>query len=102
MKKEEHRELIDRYLEGDYSAGELLFSEVMRLLGYFLERSSIKEEDRQDVLQDSLVLILKKIKDFDPTKAKLSTFVFWQFMTAKKAFFDSAKRRSIIIYLPPF
>lgn len=100
MTKEEANELIQKHLQGDTYSSNKLFQEIMLLVGFFLKRSKLPLQDRPDVLQETLIYILKNIDKYDSKRSSLSTFVFWRYATVLRNFKYHKKKLDRFILLP--
>lgn len=89
--KEDDR-LIERYLNGDQEAFELLLKQHAQALYAFVFSLVRNREVAEDVLQDTFLKAWKNFSKFDPSKS----FKTWIFSIAKYTSFDALKKKKAI------
>lgn len=71
-------DLVDRYLNGDTKAGELLFAEAYPMLKKYVFKKTntteMLEEDKMDIVQDTLKKSIEKLSYYDGS-SKFTTYI---------------------------
>lgn len=75
LSADEEKEYLDRYLNGDESALEVLILRNMRLVAHMLKHYSVAEKDMEDMISIGTVGLIKAIRTFKPAKgSRLATY----------------------------
>ncbi|MFY0688480.1 MAG: sigma-70 family RNA polymerase sigma factor [Cyclobacteriaceae bacterium] len=72
--KMDDQHLVNRILDGDQRAFELLIKQHQRLVAHMIGRLIDNDEDRQELSQDIFVKVYQKLGEFD-FRSKLSTWI---------------------------
>ena len=71
----EEKEYLNRYLNGDESALEVLILRNMRLVAHMVKHYSVAEKDMEDMISIGTVGLIKAIRTFKPAKgSRLATY----------------------------
>jgi len=86
------KELIQKYLQGDSGALDLLIERYLKLIYGFVYKNVGGAADAEDITQEVFVKVWKNIKKFDQEKS----FRPWIFQIAKNASIDFLRKKKSI------
>ncbi|MBC7768607.1 MAG: sigma-70 family RNA polymerase sigma factor [Phycisphaerales bacterium] len=84
--------LVARVAGGDRAAFAALFDRYAARVKAYLIRLGARGALAEDLAQDAMVAVWRRAASFDPTKAKVST---WMFVIARNAWIDRLRREKV-------
>ncbi|WP_439181470.1 RNA polymerase sigma factor [Carboxylicivirga taeanensis] len=88
--------LIQRSKQGDVEAFSLLLDKYTRYLYTVVFRFVNEEEEAKDVVQDTFIVVWKKLKQYDSRQAKFTT---WLYTIAVRQAIDTLRKRKPCVAL---
>ena len=95
--------LVERYKNGDREAGETIlekYDKMIRGIWYsYLRKFNLKPDNHkaEDALQEAYMYFLDRLKEYDPAKAKLSTFIFKNTDGVIRNFFNPQRNKEDLL-----